>query len=206
MKGRKRAMTCARWTYLAYPASAAALLLATAANAQDAAPPAAPGSNVIVTATRVPATLATTPDVFVITDADIQARQATFAADVLSTAPGVVVTQSGAFGGLTGVSIRGAPTDKTLVLIDGVPVNDASQPSGGYDFGGFDLGDISRVEILTGPQGALWGSDAIGGVVSFVTKEPNGLDASVEGGSFDTWRGGGAGGASTERWAQGGGI
>ena len=199
-------MTCARRTYLTYTASAAALLLATAANAQDAAPPAAPGPNVIVTATRVPATLATTPDVFVITDADIQARQATFAADVLSTAPGVVVTQSGAFGGLTGVSIRGAPTDKTLVLIDGVPVNDASQPSGGYDFGGFDLGDISRVEILTGPQGALWGSDAIGGVVSFVTKEPNGLEASVEGGSFDTWRASASAGKSTARWALGASI
>ncbi len=157
----------------------------------------------IVTATRVPTTLATAPDLFVITEADIQARQATFAADILSSAPGVVVTQSGAFGGLTGVSIRGAPTDKTLVLIDGVPVNDASQPSGGYDFGGFDLGDISRVEILTGPQGALWGSDAIGGVVSFITKEPNGLQASVEGGSFDTWRATAEAGKTTATWALG---
>src|SRR5580658_605545 len=114
-------MICARWKTLALSASAAALLLATAARAQDAtqATPPTAGPNVIVTATRVPATLATTPDVYVITDADIQARQATFAADVLTTVPGVVVTQSGAFGGLTGVSIRGAPTDKTLVLIDG---------------------------------------------------------------------------------------
>jgi vitamin B12 transporter len=187
-------------------------LLATAAHAQDATPTplqaAAPpsGPNVIVTATRVPATVAATPDVFVITDADIQARQATFAADVLSTAPGVVVTQSGAFGGLTGVSIRGAPTDKTLVLIDGVPVNDASQPSGGYDFGALDLGDISRVEILTGPQGALWGSDAIGGVVSFITKEPNELEASLEGGSFDTWRAQASAGKSTQQWALGASI
>ncbi|HEY3949415.1 TonB-dependent receptor plug domain-containing protein [Phenylobacterium sp.] len=204
-------MTCARWKTLATSASAAALVLAASAHAQDApqdAPPAAAPSdaNVIVTATRVPATLATTPDVYVITDADIQARQATFAADVLSTAPGVVVTQSGAFGGLTGVSIRGAPTDKTLVLIDGVPVNDASSPSGGYDFGALDLGDISRVEILTGPQGALWGSDAIGGVVSFITKEPNGLAASLEGGSFDTWRAQASAGKSTQQWALGASI
>jgi len=206
-------MTCARWKTLAYTAAVAALLVAATANAQDAtqapqpAAAAAPtGPNVIVTATRVSATVAATPDVFVITDADIQARQATFAADVLATAPGVVVTQSGAFGGLTGVSIRGAPTDKTLVLIDGVPVNDASSPSGGYDFGALDLGDVSRVEILTGPQGALWGSDAIGGVVSFITKEPNGLQANLEGGSFDTWRASASAGKSTQQWALGASI
>jgi vitamin B12 transporter len=191
-------MTCARWTRLAYAASAAALLIATAARAQEAASP-----NVIVTATRLPTQITTAPDAYVITDADIQARQATFAADILSTAPGVVVTQSGAFGGLTGVSIRGAPTDKTLVLIDGVPVNDASSPSGGYDFGALDLGDVSRVEILTGPQGALWGSDAIGGVVAFTTREPNGLNANIEGGSFDTWRASASAGKANQRWALG---
>jgi vitamin B12 transporter len=200
-------MTCARWTKLAYTTSASALLLGASAHAQDAAQtaPAAPASNpiVIVTATRLPTVAATAPDVYVITQADIQARQSIFAADVLLTAPGVVVTQSGAFGGLTGVSIRGAPTDKTLVLIDGVLVNDASSPSGAFDFGPLDLGDISRVEILTGPQGALWGSNAIGGVVSFTTTEPNGVSAAVEGGSFDTWRATASVGKSTQQWALG---
>ncbi|HEX4197286.1 MAG TPA: TonB-dependent receptor [Caulobacteraceae bacterium] len=204
-------MTRARWTKLACTASAGALLFAAAAHAQntDQAPPpaaanaAADGPNVIVTATRLPAVAATTPDVYVITEADIQARQAIFAADVLSTVPGVVVTQSGAFGGLTGVSIRGAPTDKTLVLIDGVPVNDVSSPSGAFDFGPLDLGDVSRVEVLTGPQGALWGSNAIGGVVSFTTVEPNGVSAGLEGGSFDTWRASATVGRSTRQWALG---
>jgi vitamin B12 transporter len=198
-------MISARWKTLAYTASATALLLATAARGQETASPPPPpgGPDVVVTALRVPTTVAAAPDVFVITDADIQARQAVFAADVLSTAPGVVVTQSGAFGGLTGVSIRGAPTDKTLVLIDGVPVNDVSSPSGGYDFGAFDLSDIARVEVLTGPQGAIWGSDAIGGVVSFITKEPNGLQASVEGGSFNTLRTTAEAGKSTAQWALG---
>jgi vitamin B12 transporter len=194
-------MTCARWTTLAY-AAAGTLLLGTTARAQEAAqPPASP--EVIVTATRLPAELQTAPDAYVITDTDIQARQATFAADVLSTVPGVIVTQSGAFGGLSGVSIRGAPTDKTLVLIDGVAVNDVSSPSGGYDFGAFDLADVSRVEVLTGPQGALWGSDAIGGVVAFTTREPNGVSASLEGGSFDTLRATATVGESTARWALG---
>ena len=197
-------MTCPRWTSLTATACATALLLTTAATAQEAPPPTSP--DVVVTALRVPATLATAPDVFVVTDADIKARQAIFAADILSTVPGVVVTQSGAFGGLTGVSIRGAPTDKTLVLIDGVPVNDASSPSGGYDFGAFDLGDIARVEVLTGPQGAIWGSDAIGGVVSFITKEPKGLEASLEGGSFDSVRATASAGESNARWALGASI
>ena len=195
-------MTCARWTRLACLTSAGALLLSTAASAQDTLPaPANP--EVIVTATRLPEPLATTPDAYVITDADIQARQAVFAADVLSTVPGLLVSQTGAFGGLTSVSIRGASSDKTLVLIDGVPVNDVSSPSGGFDFGSFDLGDISRIEVLTGPQGALWGSDAIGGVIAFTTREPNGVSASLEGGSFDTWRATASAGQSNSHWALG---
>ena len=190
-------MTCARRKTLAYAAAAAILLAATAAHAQDTNP------DVIVTATRLPAAITAAPDAYVITDADIQARQSIFAADVLDTAPGVVVIPTGPFGGLTGVSIRGASSDKTLVLIDGVPVNDASQPEGGYDFGALDLGDVSRVEVLTGPQGALWGSNAIGGVVAFTTREPNGVNLNAEGGSLDTWRLTASVGRSTPRWAVG---
>jgi vitamin B12 transporter len=159
---------------------------------------------VIVTAARLPAPAASTPDAHVITEADIEAGQAIFASDVLSTVPGLVIVPTGAFGGVTGVSIRGATTDKTLVLIDGVPVNDASQPEGGFDFGALDLGDVARIEILTGPQGALWGSNAIGGVIAFTTKEPNGIDAAIEGGSLSTWRGSLSVGRSTDGWALGG--
>ncbi|HLI67745.1 MAG TPA: TonB-dependent receptor [Caulobacteraceae bacterium] len=192
-------MTRAR--LLASAAFAAAIGLPLAAQAGDADNP-----DIVVTATRLPAPAASTPDAHVITEDDIQARQAIFAADVLATVPGVVIVPTGAFGGVTGVSIRGATTDKTLVLIDGVPVNDASQPEGGFDFGALDLADVSRIEVLTGPQGVLWGSNAIGGVVSFTTKEPNGVDAAVEGGSLSTWRGSLSLGKSNDRWALGGTI
>src|SRR5579872_1621342 len=122
-------------------------------------------SGVVITATQLPTQLADTPDARVIERTDIDARQATFAADILATVPGLALTQVGAFGGVTSVRMRGASSDKTLVLIDGVPQNDASQPSGAYDFANLDLADVQRIEILQGPQSALWGSDAIGGVI-----------------------------------------
>ncbi|HLK24272.1 MAG TPA: TonB-dependent receptor [Caulobacteraceae bacterium] len=184
-------------TFIASAAIAAGL--AGAAHAQEAANP-----NVVVTAERTPATtLAETPDAYVITSDDIQAVQAIFAADVLTMAPGVSLSATGPFGGVTGVSIRGATADKTLVLVDGVPVNDASQPEGGFDFGPLDLGDVAKIEVLTGPQGALWGSDAIGGVIAITTAEPKGVSLEAEGGSLDTWRGVAQAGVSTPTWALG---
>src|SRR5690606_31352754 len=96
--------------------------------------------------------------------------------------------RNGAFGGVTAVRMRGASADKTLVLVDGVAVNDPSHPSGSYDFAGLDLADVERIEILSGPQGSLWGSDAIGGVIAFTTREPDGFRAEVEAGSLDTAR------------------
>src|SRR5207244_11608743 len=126
----------------------------------------------------------TAPAARAITRQEIELRQASFAADVLSTVPGLSLSRNGAFGGITSVRMRGASADKTLVLIDGVVQNDASQPSGGYDFANLELADIERVEILSGPQGSLRGSDAIGGVIAFTTREEDGWRASLEGGSY----------------------
>ena len=155
----------------------------------------------VVTATRLPAALGDAPDARVIDGPEIELRQAVFAADVLRLLPGLAVSDNGAFGGATSVRIRGASSDKTLVVIDGVVQNDASQPSGGYDFGTLDLADIARVEVLSGPQGALWGSDAIGGVVSLTTREETGLRASLEGGSLATVRGSVGIGRRSDDWA-----
>ncbi len=90
---------------------------------------------------------------------------AVFAADLLATVPGANIGENG-FGGTSSLGLRGASSDKTLVLIDGVPVNDPSQPQGSFNFSSLDLASTQRIEVLSGPQGALWGSDAIGGVVS----------------------------------------
>src|SRR5262249_27688800 len=83
------------------------------------------------------------------------------------------------------------------------PVNDVSQPTGSFDFAGLDIDDIERIEILSGPQASLWGSDAIGGVVAVVSREPNGVRATLDGGAFSTYRGSFAAGQGTGRWARG---
>jgi len=162
--------------------------------------------DVIITATRVPAPVDLTPGAYVITDKDIEQRQAVYAADVLNTVPSLAVYSDGAFGGLTSVRQRGASSDQTLVLIDGMPVNDASQPEGGFDFSAIDLADISRVEVLNGPQSSIWGSDAIGGVISFTTKEPNGVSLDAETGSYATTRLAGSVGVANDKWALGASI
>jgi vitamin B12 transporter len=159
--------------------------------------------DVIVTATRLPTPAALAPDAQVVTSDDIQLHQSSFAFDALDTLPGVEVTRQGAFGGIASVMIRGAPADKTLVLIDGAPVNDPTSPAGAFDISSLDLGDVDRIEVLSGPQGSLWGSDAIGGVVSVTTRETNGWRATAEGGSFGTVRSTGALGVSNDRAALG---
>lgn len=155
----------------------------------------------IVTAERLPATLDQSPDARIVTREEIDRRQAVFAADILQTVPGLSLSRNGGFGGVTSVRIRGADSDKTLVLIDGVVQNDPSSPNGGYDFSSLDLDDVSQVEILSGPQGSLWGSDAIGGVVSFTTRDLDGVRASLEGGTYDTLHGSAAIGTVTDRGA-----
>ena len=162
----------------------AALVVASPAFAAD--PP--DDSEVVVTATRLPEPLSATPDAHVIDSRQIQQRQASFVYDLLSDVPGVEISRTGAFGGISSVKIRGASSDKTLVLIDGAPVNDPTSPAGGFDFSSLDTADVDRIEVLSGPQGSLWGSDAIGGVVSITTREPAGLRASGELGAFGTER------------------
>ncbi|WP_370170863.1 MULTISPECIES: TonB-dependent receptor plug domain-containing protein [Hyphomonas] len=133
--------------------------------------------------------------VSLITNEDLDELGVDFALDAVATAPGVTVNQNGAFGGNASVRIRGASSDQTLVLIDGVPVNDPTGTGGGYNFAYLDTDNIERIEVLKGPQSTLWGSDAIGGVVSITTKQPSeGLTGSVFGeyGSFNTLRGGAA--------------
>ena len=131
--------------------------------------------------------------VTIITAEDLEALGFNFVLDAVAMAPGVTINSNGAFGGVASVRIRGASSQQTLVLIDGVPVNDASSPGGGYDFARLDTANIEQIEVLKGPQSTLWGTDAIGGVVSITTKRPDaGLGGTVFGeyGSFNTFRGG----------------
>lgn len=162
-----------------------------------------PLPEVVVTATRLPAIAARTPGARVIDSRAIEQRGAVFAADILADIPGLSIVRSGAFGGVASVRIRGATPGKTLVLVDGVPVNDPAEIGGAFDFSGFELGDIDRIEVLSGPQSSLWGSDAIGGVIAFTTRETDGVRAEAEGGSYGTLRGRLAAGVATDRYAFG---
>ena len=131
--------------------------------------------------------------VSVITADDIEQLGFDFALDAVASAPGVTINQNGSFGGVANVRIRGAQSGQTLVLIDGVPINDPSSTSGSVNFARLDTETIERIEVLKGPQSTLWGTDAIGGVVSITTKQPEdgfGGSAFAEYGSFNTLRGG----------------
>src|SRR5690606_8993483 len=119
---------------------------------------------------------------------DIDVRRVDLGAELLREVPGLAVSRSGQVGNVTQVRIRGAEGNHTLVLIDGIEAND---PGFGSEFNFADLltYDIGRMEVLRGPQSALYGSEAIGGVISITTAEPTvGLAAHAEaqGGSFGT--------------------
>jgi len=91
-------------------------------------------------------------------------------ADVLRTVPGLLIEELGGPGGLTAVSIRGGEANFTLVLVDGVELNDPTNTRGGsYDFSNLDMSSIERIEIVRGPQSAIYGSDALAGVINIIT-------------------------------------
>lgn len=184
-------------------ATAAAVFIPLSAHAQSVESSDDTLPEVVVTATRLPAIVADTPGARVIDRATLDQRGAVFAADILGDVPGLSVVRSGAFGGVAQVRMRGAAPGKTLVLIDGVPVNDPAEINGAFDFSGLELSDIERIEVLSGPQSSLWGSDAIGGVIAFTTRELDGIAAEAEAGSFDTVRGRLAAGVSTGRYGFG---
>lgn len=148
---------------------------------------------IIVTGTRFETPLDQVGrSVSVITAQDIELRQQRFVFDALGSVPGVQVIRSGSFGALSSVSLRGLPSGQTLVVQDGVVINDASSFANGFNFANFDTADIARIEVLRGAQSTLYGSDAIGGVINIVTKDGRegfGGEAFVEGGSFGTFRG-----------------
>jgi vitamin B12 transporter len=158
---------------------------------------------VVVTATRTPQPVERTGEsVSVITGSELQNQQIVALTDALSETPGLTVNRTGEIGQPTSISIRGAETGQTLVLIDGIRINDPSATDEGAVLSDVLVNNIDRVEILRGPQSTLYGSDAIGGVVNIITKHggdtPFALDASAEGGSFDTYHMNAAANGSTD--------
>lgn len=122
---------------------------------------------IVVTATRRPAPASELPArVAVINREDIERRSL----HTLSDALGTDAIQSGGAGQQASLFLRGANSNHVLALLDGVRLNDASTPNGQYDFGQDGLGALQRVEVLRGPASAVYGSDAIGGVVNMIPR------------------------------------
>lgn len=162
--------------------------------------PLAPPPAIIVTAGReaVPAPLAGV-SASVIDAAQIETLALPQATDFLRLTPSAAVAVSGGPGQQTQVRLRGAEANHTLVFIDGIEANDPASSSE-FLFQTLPAAGIERIEVLRGPQSALWGSAAIGGVVSVTTLVPTlGYDfgGNAEGGSFGTFRLGGAGSFGT---------
>ncbi len=141
---------------------------------------------IIVTATRAPVAAGELgASLSVLLRTDLDRLQTPAVTELLRLLPGVAISANGGPGAFAAVRIRGAEGDQTVVVIDGVRVNDPAAPGGGYDFGGLVTGGIARIELLRGPQSLAWGSQAIGGVVAITTRAPGApeLEARLEGGS-----------------------
>ncbi len=135
-----------------------------------------------------------TVSVTVLDRADLEVRDTPTLVDQLRAAPGVAVSRNGSLGGLTQVRIRGAEANHTLVLIDGVEVSDPT--TGETDFGLIAGLDPDRIEVARGEQSVFYGSDAIGGVIAITTNQAQGLRASAEAGTNETFRGQAGGGVA----------
>jgi len=140
---------------------------------------------IVITASRAPETEAQTPtSVTIIDQTRIQRLDEPIVTSLIRLTPSAAVATSGPLGSLTEIRIRGAEANHTLVFVDGIKINDpASGDTPRLEIFNADL--ASRIEVVRGPQSALWGSEAIGGVIAIngVDDAP-GASASAEGGSF----------------------
>lgn len=144
--------------------------------------------SVVVSAAQVEVPLARAADsVSVISSRDLRAAQVETVADALRSVPGLTVSRNGGRGSVTSLFPRGGESDYTLVMVDGIKANAFG---GGYDFSTLAVGNVERVEVVRGPESALFGADAIGAVVQVVTRHGGSprVEGTVEGGSFGTSR------------------
>lgn len=154
--------------------------------AQDKEAP-AQRHDIVVTATRLE-----TPEkkvgssVTVITAEELVRTGKTFVFDALEAVLGLAPLRNGGPGASTSLFIRGAASEHTLILLDGVELNDPVNPGRSYDLAHLSLSQVDRIEVLRGPQGLLYGSDALGGVVNIITRAGRGRPRLVLASSADT--------------------
>ena len=147
---------------------------------------------IIVTASRTPLALSDTASaVSIFSAAEIQQRNASSIAELLREIPGFALSQQGSKGAVTQLRVRGAEANQVLVLIDGIEVNDVAQGSE-FNFAHLLTSQIQRIEVIRGPQSALWGSDALAGAINVQTladtpgQSAGQAQANMEIGSFNS--------------------
>ena len=151
--------------------------------------------DVVVTATRYPIKQSLTGKVVtVITRQDLARNTGKTLTEMLNTQAGLVINGSGNTPGTNqDVYMRGAAAGKTLILIDGIPLYDASGISGAFDLNFISIDQVERIEILKGSQSTLYGSDAIAGVINIITKKGGpgkiGFTADLAAGTYGSFKG-----------------
>jgi len=150
-------------------------------------------ADMVVTATRseLPKDKIGGSAVTVITAEDIAAKKLNSVADLLRSVPGLEIRAYSGPGSATTASIRGADSKNTLVLIDGIMLNDPSSPNRGADLAHLTPDNIERIEVVRGPMSALYGTNATAGVINIITKKGSTAPtafATAEGGSYNTWK------------------
>lgn len=149
-------------------------------------------AELVVSANRLPTEASRVgASVDVIDRAEIDRRQQVQALDLLKRLPGVSISRNGGFGSTSTVRLRGSESGMVKVLVDGVEVNDAASTGNEFDFNSLLTGDIEKIEVLKGPQSALYGNDAMGGVINIITRQGSGaprITALAEAGSYGTFR------------------
>jgi vitamin B12 transporter len=167
------------------------LLAAQLAFAQSSGTPAtsADVETLVVTGSRLPRPLESVPaSVTVITREEIERGAYTSLVDVMRHLPGIHLDQSGSRGSRASLYTRGLDPNHTVVMIDGVRVNDPTNDRGGsFDFSTLDPASIERIEIVRGPVSAVYGSDAIAGAVNIITRRGDGAPAGALDASGGRW-------------------
>jgi vitamin B12 transporter len=132
-----------------------------------------PQSEIVVTALRASTPLIKTGQSIDILDAKlISEKQTPSLAALLTLTPSLAISQNGGLGTSASARIRGAESDQTLYILDGIRLSDPSQVGGGNNLGLMTCTDLSRIEVVRGPLSTLWGSRAIGGVVNLISRKP----------------------------------
>ena len=131
---------------------------------------------VVITASRSPLPLSQVANsMTVIAAEDIARENKSTVTELLRAVPGLAVANNGGTGQTTRMFMRGTNSNHVLVLMDGVPLNDPSDPGDAFDFSNLTTDNIERIEILRGVQSTLYGSQAIGGVINIISKQGRGV-------------------------------